>query len=106
MLTNQQAEVVKQNPDFFSDTELLTIDTSIDSLSPESPFLQAMLASKSAPWVKHHNILGIVESNSFDTWLGRRKVQLSTTLFPKSSSLPRIKKSTSTQWRFLKCNGS
>jgi pimeloyl-ACP methyl ester carboxylesterase len=74
MLTNQQAEVVKQNPDFFSDTELLTIDTSIDSLSPESPFLQAMLASKSAPWVKHHNILGIVESNSFDTWLGMRVV--------------------------------
>jgi pimeloyl-ACP methyl ester carboxylesterase len=74
MLTGQQADVVKQNPEFFNDTELLTIDTSIDSLSPESPFLQAMLASKSAPWVKQHNILGIVESNSFDTWLGMKVV--------------------------------
>ena len=86
MLVGQQEEVVKQNPDYFNNTELLTINTSIDSLSPESPFLQEMIASESAPWVKHHNILGVVEANSFDTWLGMRVVGEGDGIVPVTSA--------------------
>ena len=86
MLVGQQEEVVKQNPDYFNNTKLLTINTSIDSLSPESPFLQEMIASESAPWVKHHNILGVVEANSFDTWLGMRVVGEGDGIVPVTSA--------------------
>ncbi|MEC7446831.1 MAG: hypothetical protein VX500_10965, partial [Planctomycetota bacterium] len=86
MLVGQQKEVVKQNPDYFNNTELLTINTSIDSLSPESPFLQEMIASESAPWVKQHNILGVVEANSFDTWLGMRVVGEGDGIVPVTSA--------------------
>ena len=52
--------VIRDNPDFFRDTELLTITTSIDSLAPDSPILPVMLAAPRAPWVQYHNIVGTV----------------------------------------------
>ena len=39
---------------------ILTIRTSIDSLSPDSPVFDAMLASRRPPWVKYHNVIGVV----------------------------------------------
>lgn len=56
--------MIDNNPDFFRDTDLLTITTSVDSLSPESPFLPVMLEAPAAPWVKYHNIIGVVEDRS------------------------------------------
>jgi len=54
------SRIVRDNPRFFRNTELLTTTTSIDSLSPDSPILPVMLSSPGAPWVKHHNIVGVV----------------------------------------------
>lgn len=42
---------------------ILTIRTSIDSLSPESPMFDTMLASRRPPWVKFHNVIGVVPNN-------------------------------------------
>ena len=53
------------NPDFFRDTDLLTISTSIDSLDPDSPIIPAMQSAERAPWVSYHNIVGIVPEDSF-----------------------------------------
>ena len=39
---------------------ILTIRTSIDSLSPDSPMFDTMLASRRPPWVKFHNVIGVV----------------------------------------------
>ena len=47
----------------FRSTDFLTISTSIDSLSPESPILPVMLASRRAPWTRYHNIIGVVPSH-------------------------------------------
>lgn len=57
-------ELIRNNPEFFSNAELLTINTSVDSLSPESPFLPVMLEAPTAPWVRYHNIIGVVEDTS------------------------------------------
>jgi pimeloyl-ACP methyl ester carboxylesterase len=58
MLTSVTQRVVRDNPGFFHNTELLTIDTSIDSLAPDSPVFPVMLRSPKAPWVRYHNIVG------------------------------------------------
>ena len=39
---------------------ILTIRTSIDSLSPDSPVFDTMLSSRRPPWVKFHNVIGVV----------------------------------------------
>ena len=36
------------------------MNTSIDSLAPDSPILPVMLAAKRPPWVQYHNIVGHV----------------------------------------------
>jgi len=54
-------QLVMENPGFFRDTDLLTISTSVDSLAPDSPILPTMLEAKRAPWVRFHNIAGIVD---------------------------------------------
>lgn len=56
-LTNR---VTRENPGFFDDTQLLTTTTSIDSLAPDSPILPAILNAPRPPWVKLHNIVGLV----------------------------------------------
>ncbi|MEA1952041.1 MAG: hypothetical protein U9N87_11690, partial [Planctomycetota bacterium] len=42
---------------------ILTIRTSIDSLSPDSPVFDTMLASRRPPWVKYHNVIGVVPND-------------------------------------------
>ncbi|MFO0924854.1 MAG: alpha/beta fold hydrolase [Pirellulales bacterium] len=64
-LTDTGHSLVRQNPSLFRNTELLTTNTSIDSLSPESPIFPVMLRSKRAPWVYYHNIIGVVPDEGF-----------------------------------------
>ncbi len=64
-LTDAGNRIVKQNPDFFRDTELLTVTTSIDSLTPDSPIFPAMLRAARAPWVRYNNIMGVVSEEGF-----------------------------------------
>lgn len=56
-LLHQQA-LLDQNSRFFRDDRLLGITTSVDSLSPDSPFLPLMLQSAHLPGVRYHNVLG------------------------------------------------
>lgn len=64
-LTDTGRSLVRQNPDLFRDTNLLTTNTSIDSLSPKSPIFPAMLRAPRAPWVHYHNIIGVVPDSGF-----------------------------------------
>jgi hypothetical protein len=56
--TGQQ--LVRDNPRLFRNTDLLTVTNSIDSLSPDSPILPVMLQAPKAPWVRYHNVVGVV----------------------------------------------
>jgi pimeloyl-ACP methyl ester carboxylesterase len=58
MLVMTTEQVVRDNPGYFTNTDLLTITTSIDSLSPDSPVFPAMLKAERAPQVKYHNVVG------------------------------------------------
>jgi len=51
-------QLLRDNPDFFRASDVLQIDTSIDSLAPESPFLMAMLSAPKRPSVVYHNVIG------------------------------------------------
>jgi hypothetical protein len=65
-LTEMGNSLIRQNPGIFRDTELLITKTSIDSLSPDSPIFPTMLRARRAPWVRYHNIIGILyKSNWF-----------------------------------------
>ena len=64
-LTDAGNRLVKENPNVFRDTELLTLTTSIDSLTPESPIFPAMLRAARAPWVHYNNIVGVVPEDGF-----------------------------------------
>jgi len=59
-LVNSQQKLYRDNPGAFSDRSLLKIDTSIDSLAPSAPIFPVILASQRAPWVRYHNIVGVV----------------------------------------------
>ncbi len=65
-ITDVGNSLIRQNPGVFHNTEILTMTTSIDSLSPESPIFPTMLRAPRAPWVQYHNIVGVVpQSNWF-----------------------------------------
>lgn len=66
-ITNRSNRLLAGNPDFFRDTQLLEITTSIDSLAPDSPVLPEILDAPKAPWVQYHTVIGVVDQ---DTWLG------------------------------------
>ncbi len=59
MVIGTGSRLVRNNPGVFKDTELLTTDTSIDSLSPDSEIFPVMLRAKSSPRVRYHNIIGV-----------------------------------------------
>jgi pimeloyl-ACP methyl ester carboxylesterase len=57
--------LINLNPDVFQNDEILTSNTSIDSLSPDSPVFPAMLRAPRAPWVTYHNIVGMIEKEGW-----------------------------------------
>ncbi|NLE37015.1 MAG: alpha/beta hydrolase, partial [Pirellulaceae bacterium] len=59
-LVGGQERLIRENRQVFKDTRLLEIRTSIDSLSPSSPVFDAMIAGRRAPWVRYHNVVGLV----------------------------------------------
>lgn len=65
MMVSTGQSLINANPNVFRATEILTTNTSIDSLSPDSPVFPAMLRSPKAPWVMYHNIVGVVPSKNF-----------------------------------------
>jgi pimeloyl-ACP methyl ester carboxylesterase len=67
-ITDIGNSLIRQNPNMFRNTELLTTTTSIDSLSPDSPIFPTMLRARRAPWVTYHNIIGVVQKSH---WFSR-----------------------------------
>jgi hypothetical protein len=51
-------ELLARNREFFRPDAPLGITTSIDSLSPDSPVLPALLSATPGPWVRYHNVIG------------------------------------------------
>jgi hypothetical protein len=59
ILIKHRQQLRKDNPDLFREPDnLIDVETSIDSLAPDSPILPVMLAAQRAPWVRYHNIVG------------------------------------------------
>ncbi|MDZ7616300.1 MAG: alpha/beta fold hydrolase [Patescibacteria group bacterium] len=65
MLVQPYQKLYRDNPGRFADGTLLKIENSIDSLSPKNPAFEAMLAAQRAPWVRYHNIVGRLPTDSF-----------------------------------------
>ena len=61
MIISHRQQLHKDNPDLFREpANLIDVNTSIDSLAPDSPILPVMLAARRPPWVHYHNIVGRV----------------------------------------------
>jgi pimeloyl-ACP methyl ester carboxylesterase len=60
MMVRISEKLARDNPGVFRDTAMLTINTSIDSLAPDSPIFPVMLNSQRAPWTRFHNIVGVL----------------------------------------------
>ncbi len=60
--------LLRDNPGYFRAWDVLNVNTSIDSLDPDSPFLPVLLSARHAPWVTYHNIAGRVPARGM---LGR-----------------------------------
>lgn len=58
MLVSGRQQLYRDNPDYFRKNNPIDVDTSIDSLAPDSPILPMLLAARRAPWVRYHNIVG------------------------------------------------
>ncbi len=60
--------ILASNENLLARNSLLEVETSIDSLSPESPIFPVMHASAKLPWVKYHNVMGVLPK---DSWITR-----------------------------------
>ncbi len=68
-LVKANSKLVEANPGVFKNADLLTIDTSIDSLASDSPVFVAMSQVRPAPWTRYHNIYGRYQPTSaYQRW--------------------------------------
>ena len=65
VLLSSQQRLFRDNPGAFHERSLLRINNSIDSLAPDSPIIPVMLASRRQPWVRYHNIVGLVPAKNW-----------------------------------------
>lgn len=84
-LTNISSRLIRDNPNYFRDTKLLTTNTSIDSLAPDSPIFPVMMRAQRSPQVKYHNVVGLVSSRSL---LGRIKTNSDGVVERESAEFP------------------
>lgn len=70
MMVQTSQSVMRENPDLFRSPELLTITTSIDSLAADSPILPVLRSSPTAPWIRHHNIMGVSSESQLLSFSG------------------------------------
>ncbi len=67
-LTNEYRKIVRDNPGYFLESNLLSITTSTDALSSESRFFEAMQAARRSSRVTYHNIIGVKPAGSVLPW--------------------------------------
>jgi hypothetical protein len=65
MMVSTGQNLVSTNPGVFRNADQLINNTSIDSLSPESPVFPVMLRAPRPPWVVYHNIVGLTPNHSW-----------------------------------------
>jgi pimeloyl-ACP methyl ester carboxylesterase len=63
MLMQAGEKLRRDNPDVFRPGGPADIATSIDSLAPDSPLLPVLYSAPRPPWVKYHNVVGVVEQS-------------------------------------------
>ncbi|WP_425616797.1 esterase/lipase family protein [Anatilimnocola sp. NA78] len=68
MMIELSNKLIRDNPDAFRNTELITTATSIDSLAPNCQIFSALNQAERSPHVIYHNVIGVVPK---DTWIGR-----------------------------------
>jgi pimeloyl-ACP methyl ester carboxylesterase len=61
MLMQTGEKLRRENPDIFRPGGPADIATSIDSLAPDSPLLPVLYSAPKPPWIKYHNVVGMVE---------------------------------------------
>lgn len=86
LLNGSDIQKIKNRDAIFKNKEVLATKTSIDSLSPDSPFLEQLHEVQSAPWVKSHNIVGNVEKRKYFGVAGDYKPTESDGIVSTSSS--------------------
>lgn len=65
MMVELNTKVIRENPDYFKNTEMLTTTTSIDSLAPNCPIFDVLLNAQQGPWMKYHNVVGVLPREGF-----------------------------------------
>ena len=65
-------KVTLDNPGFFRNMEFLTCSNSMDSLDPDTPVFPVLRQAQRAPWVKYHNIVGILTQEQFGNRISGR----------------------------------
>lgn len=64
-----KSTVIRENADIFKSPILLRPATSIDSLSPDNPFFPVLDSLRPPPVVHQHNVVGLVEEQSWWKWV-------------------------------------
>ncbi len=64
-----KATVGRANADLFKSPELIQPATSIDSLSPDTPFFPVLNSLQPPPTVRQHNVVGVVKDRSWWKWI-------------------------------------
>ncbi len=63
-LVQTRARLVQANPHLFDESSLRDQTTSVASLASDSPLLRLLENSPTPPWVKFHNIIGVIDRES------------------------------------------
>ncbi len=58
---SSRSQALIDDPEFFPEESILRISNSVGSMSVNSPILPLMLSSPRPPWVKYHNIIGLLD---------------------------------------------
>jgi hypothetical protein len=85
MMLELGTKLALTNPGYFTNKDLLTTTTSIDSLAPDCPIFPVMLRAPRAAWVQYHNVIGLVPRR---TILGRVSEEGDGVVSVKSAKLP------------------
>ncbi|MEL6897248.1 MAG: alpha/beta fold hydrolase, partial [Planctomycetota bacterium] len=72
MVTNTSNGLIRENPKLFKNTDLLVASNAVDSLDPGSPIFPVMLRARRAPWVRYHNIIGVLNDTSISQSVGAK----------------------------------
>ena len=64
ILLQTRQELLRDNPGFFPESSLINVTTSVTALSADSKLLQLVAETPPAPWVRFHNIIGVLHDRN------------------------------------------